>query len=244
MAWVGQREDQRIGVPELLDFHGSTLILQDLGPCRDLSQVLREEDGTQLLTTLLDWLIRLHADPGAPDLHNHSVQQTRLALQYKSIGPLLDGLGVPDAADLGARAEELGIRLLEKGPSFVMGDLWPPSVLVDQRGRPWVIDWELCTMGSAAQDLGHLAAHLWMHALIEGRIDWLSERLLFGVDTWNSSEAWVERDTCTHAACEILVRSLGTFSGTGAFAGVSPQGEKARQALDFALRLLRAEAPG
>ena len=72
--------------------------------------------------------------------------------------------GVPDAAELGARARDLGRRLLEKGPDFVMGDLWPASVLVSRDGVLHVIDWELSTRGRPCQDLGHLVAHLWMGA--------------------------------------------------------------------------------
>ena len=191
--------------------------------------------------TLADWLRGLHADPQAPDLHSLAVQQTRLAVQYRSIGPLLAELGVPDAADLGARAEELGLRLLQKGTCLVMGDLWPPSVLLDQGGRPWVIDWEFSTMGRPAQDLGHLAAHLWMQAHVEGLSGTLADGFLCAAGSRNSSEAWLDRDTCTHAACEVLTRSHGAFAGTGAFRGMDGQSPRVEQALGFALALLRGD---
>jgi 5-methylthioribose kinase len=241
LQWVGQRRDQRIGVPKLLDFEGSTLILQDLGACRDLSELLRAGEGGALLKTLGEWLRELHVDAQAPRLHNLPVQQTRLLVQYQSIGPLLKELGVPDAAELGARAEELGSRLLERGASFVMGDLWPPSVLVDRQGRPWIIDWELCTLGHPAQDLGHLAAHLWMHALVEGHIGSLAQGFLCAAGDRNPSEEWASRDISTHAACEVLLRSHGAFAGTGAFRGLDRQNPLAQRALAFALKLLRAE---
>lgn len=241
LEWVGQRKDQRIGVPRLLDFHGSTSILQDLGTCRDLSELVRAGEGRELLQTLADWLTGLHADPLAPDLHNLPVQETRLAVQYQSIAPLLTELGVPDAADLGARAEELGERLLERGASFVMGDLWPPSVLVDRHQRPWIIDWELCTLGHPAQDLGHLAAHLWMQALVEGHSDSLAHDFLCAAGDRNRSGEWASRDISTHAACEVLLRSHGAFAGTGSFRGLDRQSPASQQALAFALGLLRAE---
>lgn len=241
LQWVGQRRDQRIGVPKLLDFEGSTLILQDLGACRDLNELLRAGEGDALLQTLADWLMRLHSDSQAPELHNLPVQRTRLLVQYQSIGPLLAELSVPDAAELGARAEELGLRLLERGSSFVMGDLWPPSVLVDRQGRPWIIDWELCTLGHPAQDLGHLAAHLWMHALVEGQSDSLAHDFLYAAGDRNPSEEWASRDISTHAACEVLLRSHGAFAGTGAFRELEGRSPIAQQALAFTLKLLRAE---
>lgn len=239
LAWVGQRKDQRIGVPELLDVHGHTLILRDLGPCQDLSQVLRSGGGVALLETLGDWLRGLHQDPEAPQLHNLPVQQSRLAVQYQSIGPSLLALGVVDAALLGARAEELGARLLEPGPSFVMGDLWPPSILVDVRGRPWIIDWEFCTKGLLAQDLGHLAAHLWMQALLHGLPVSLAEHFLCAAGACNPLQAWESRDLRTHAACEVLTRSVGAFSKAGPFAELGRESATMEGAIAFALALLR-----
>ena len=46
-----------------------------------------------------------------------------------------------------------------------MGDLWPPSVLVRPGGGLVLIDWEMCTRGQRCQDVGHLAAHLWLGAV-------------------------------------------------------------------------------
>jgi hypothetical protein len=239
LEWVGQRKDQRIGVPELLDVHAHTLILRDLGPCQDLSEVLKGGGGKSLLGTLGDWLLGLHQDPGAPKLHNLPVQQTRMVLQYQSIGPCLETLGVADAAALGARAAELGARLLHSGPSLVMGDLWPPSVLVDAQGRPWIIDWEFCTKGQPAQDLGHLAAHLWMQAHVQGTPVFLAEHFLCAAQACSPAQAWASRDLRTHAACEVLTRAVGAFSKEGPFAGLGRENPTMQGAIAFALRLLR-----
>jgi hypothetical protein len=201
--------------------------------------VVREGGGRALLETLGDWLRGLHSDPSAPALHNLPVQRTRLAVQYCSVGPTLDALGVPDAVALGARAEELGTRWLEPGPSLVMGDLWPPSVLVDVSGRPWVIDWEFCTKGYPDQDLGHLSAHLWMQAHRAGALPTLADHFLCAAGACNPSQAWASEDLRTHVACEVLSRTLGPFSQGGPFAGKRRESLTITGAMSFAIDLLR-----
>ena len=121
-----------------------------------------------------------------------------------------------------------------------MGDLWSPSALVDARGRAWIIDWEFCTKGQPAQDLGHLAAHLWMQAHLEGMPASLADHFLCAAGACNPSQAWASRDLRTHAACEVLTRAVGAFSQAGPFAGLGQENESIQCALTFALGLLRA----
>ena len=97
----------------------------------------------------------------AQKFNNHPIQQTRYTVQYESIGPLCKGMGIEDAEDLGLKARQLGTRLLQEGSCLVMGDLWPASIHITPKGLR-IIDWEFVHYGNPAQDLAHLAAHLWM----------------------------------------------------------------------------------
>lgn len=243
LAWVAQREDQSIRVPELLDHHGHTLVMQDLGPCQDLGAVLRRGEGLALLDTLGAWVAALHRDPEAPRHQNLPVQRTRLAVQYEGVGKLLAEIGAPEAAAGGARALALGQRLLSPGGHFVMGDLWPASVLVDGQGQPWVIDWELSTWGRPAQDLGHLAAHLWMLSESGVAPKGLAPRFLQAAEAHGKGEYAEHRAVLTHAACEVLARTVGAFAGSGAAAGFAVDSGRMLQAAQWAGRVLGGWTP-
>lgn len=243
LAWVSRRPDQRIRVPALLDVHGHTLVMEDLGPCEDLGALLRRGKGLELLDTLGSWIGGLHADTAAPRAQNLAVQQTRLAVQYQAVGALLEQVGAPDAAVGGARALALGERLLEPGSHFVMGDLWPASVLVDPSGQPWVIDWELSTWGHPAQDLGHLAAHLWLLSESGAAPRGLAHRFLSAALADQEVPDAAVQDLLTHAACEVLVRTVGAFAGTGGAAGFVGKRAHSVRAAVWAGRVLGGWTP-
>lgn len=197
--------------PRLLAHEGATLVLEDLGPLPHLGDWLAGGGDPAVLDGLGRWLRRLHESP-VPAIDNRVVQQTRLAVQYEAVEGWLAAAGVPEAAVLGGRAVALGRRWLERGPAFVMGDLWPPSVLVAAPSRVHLIDWELAVAGWPAQDLGHLVAHLALGAACDGLDPGLGERFLAAYGPlWERSgdELWV------HAGAELLARSLGPFARPG-----------------------------
>lgn len=46
---------------------------------------------------------------------------------------------------------------------FVMGDLWPSSILIDQKNKLiWVVDWEAARFETNTRDLEQLLANLWL----------------------------------------------------------------------------------
>ena len=194
-------------VPVLLDTSPPVLILEDLGDLPDLTDHLERGGDPAILASLARWLRALHDGP-APAIGNRSVQQTRMDLQYSAAEGWLDSLGVPDAASLGAALRALGERFLAGGAHFVMGDLWPPSVLVRANGRFVVIDWELATRGYRAQDLGHLAAHLELESAT-GRL----RPGLAGVflDAYGPLSVRETRETALHQGAELLARTVGAF---------------------------------
>lgn len=236
LRWVARRADPRVRVPRVLDAVADALILEDLGALPDLAAWLSAGGDPTVVERLGGWLGSLHAAADAPELWNAPVQRTRLAVQYAPVGERLAALGVADAAALGARARDLGERLLSPGPTFVMGDLWPASVLVSHDGTPHVIDWELCTRGRACQDLGHLAAHLWMGAHRGAWSAGLARRFLAAV---RSGAPDRPEDTAVHFACEVLVRSAGPFRGGGPFAGLADDDPAVVSAIAVACQALR-----
>ncbi|MEC7948618.1 MAG: aminoglycoside phosphotransferase family protein [Myxococcota bacterium] len=238
LQWAGARRDARVVVPQVLDAVPGTLVLEDLGELPDLGSWLAAGGDAGALDRLGGWLRALHADPDPPELWNAPVQRTRLAVQYAPVAARLDALGVPDATALGAKARRLGERLLERGETFVMGDLWPPSVRMGGDGRPRVIDWELCTRGHPCQDLGHLAAHLWRGGA-RGRWQPGLARRFLGASAAAASSGTAE--IAVHFACEVLVRTAGPFRAGGPYAGLPDGHPHVRAAIGVACAVLRSE---
>ena len=155
---------------------------------------------------------------------NHDVQVVRQRSQYEQVQPWLEAFGDSDAAAVGAIATRFGASLCEPGECIVMGDLWPNAILSDRNAlNCTLIDWEFVHYGRPAQDVGHLAAHLWMHRHGYGRP--------FENDTegWNGTSFWFEfrrayqaandewdgefeREISIHAGCEMLSRTIGPLS--------------------------------
>jgi len=234
---VPRSATERVRTPRLLDLDAaaSVLVMSDAGDLPHLGTWLAGASAVgagDALARLGAFVGRLHgATLHAPDLtdwHQPEIARVRLDVQYHTVEARL--AGVPDAAALGAVAADLGERWLAPGLCVVMGDLWPPSVLV---GPPiphsplaapsasrvpiplTVIDWELCTAGEPAQDLGHLAAHLWLL----GRMDlWApfvaGYRLGAGDAIGGLLGGGTAGDAARHAACELLARVTGPF-GSG-----------------------------
>jgi hypothetical protein len=211
LHWLQGRPETGFATPRLLAHDDAALVMSDLGVLPDLSAWLSSGGSPAVLGVLARVLRRLHEDGSAPLQHNLPIQQTRLVVQYQAIGGLLARAGVADAAALGERAVALGDVLLGVGDTFVMGDLWPPSVLVGPRGRLSLIDWEMSTTGRRCQDLGHLAAHLWLGAARQQLAPSLDATFL---NAYGPVSPRDEEEVATHFAAEILVRTHGAFQPT------------------------------
>ena len=164
-----------VRVPRLVDAGDDWVLMEDLGPRDSLDTALIAGQRVSL-EPLLEWLEELHRREGP---ENAGIQETRLEVQYRPLG-----------------LERFGQTLCQPGSAFIHGDLWPRSVLV---GKGWLglIDWEFCHHGRPGQDLGHLAAHLWMLHHVHG----------VGPDL----DLQLDEVGRTHMAAEIRVRSEGPF---------------------------------
>jgi len=257
-AWHRLTEEA-LRPPRLL--HAQTdpyvLTMEDVGTVRDLAGHLRAagttiRDATALGDRLGRFIGRLHRETIgdtqlADHLHNLPMQETRHAVQYAPAAEFLAKADVPDAELLGARAEVLGKRLQQPGRCWVMGDLWPASILVAPEGLR-LIDWELTHFGQPAQDVAHLAAHLWMQA---HRADAAAARRFQAC-----RRAFVQRYRATvpatvltnatlrdcglHFGCEILARTTGAFQAGYLYEGLTPDHPVLQEAVHQAAAALRA----
>ncbi len=228
------------------------LVMEDVGRLPALDTWLEHADaaGANARGQHLGAFIgRLHAENAEPlrgTFTNLPIQQTRLEIQYRSIGSVLAAARVPDAQHLGARAVALGEALLGPGRCVVMGDLWPRSVLVAPGGLR-VIDWEMVHVGQPFQDTAHLAAHLWMLAqrrpeksdavrsFASGFVSGYRAASPFPLDP-TPEAAW-------HAGCEVLVRTLGAFHDGYLYDGLQNDHPDVQAAMKQALTWLRTEKP-
>lgn len=219
--------DAEVRPPRLLDYDASSsiLLLEDLGTLPPLDQSLsREGQGILQGRRLGRFVGRVHAatldDCGvASALSNVAIQEARHRIQYCRVGDFLREAGVADADAVSRAAVGLGLRLMQPGRCMIMGDLWPPSVLVADDGLR-VIDWELAHYGNPAQDLGHLAAHLWMlghgprpvaEALAMLGAFLAEYRETIGDRAGGLLTAEVRRDCALHFGAEVVMRAVGTF---------------------------------
>lgn len=255
--------------PRLFDYdsRNAVLLMEDLGDAPDLGRVCGSGPGDFAALPGCDaageidifaygaalgrWLACLHNfDETAIDadhFRNQAVQVKRYQVQYEGAREYLKKAQVPLAAAeaCGDRAVELGRRLLEPGLCLVMGDLWPASVLVTPNGMG-IIDWEFAHFGRPAQDVAHLAAHLYMRTLVAGRAE--RKRLAeFGrafLSAYQASAAAsrlvsLDADAGAHFGCEILMRTAGPFQDGYLFAGRDPSDPVYQAAIEVALSALQ-----
>ena len=224
-----------VHVPTLLaqglDPH--VVVMEDLGDAPDLRQWLAAPSfaAAKLGHTLGAFVGDLHARTWGDStllrsLNNRSIQRTRFHVQYRAVGDWAKGQR-PRAQ---ARAFELGARLMQSpGRCMIMGDLWPPSVLVRAQDV-CVIDWEMCHFGQPLQDVAHLLAHLWLlehmsstgapKACARGFMQGYVERLRPLSQAWSRC-MWI--DATTHMGVEALARLLGPFGAHYGLEGVAPE---------------------
>ncbi len=254
---------ERVRPPRLLDMHTAphVLVMEDVGTHPPLGRWLHKaatpECAGAIGQRLGRFIGRLHAatigaDEFAECFDNRAMQETRLAVQYEAIGDLLQTAGVDDAEALGECAEALGRRLLKPGVCLTMGDLWPPSVLVAP-DRLRIIDWELAHYGQPAQDVAHIAAHLWMqaHRAPDPAVERAAQQLLQSfLDAYPSVlnhaqaraliSAQQRSAAAIHFGAEILVRAIGAFQAGYLYEGLRPETPPVQEAVAVAAEHLRA----
>jgi hypothetical protein len=247
-------------LPVDYDPSAAVLVMEDLGALPDLGCDWRAGrlDGLELAGHLGGFVGRLHTatlhDEGAAEsFRNEPIQRTRHQVQYRRAESSLESAGVADAAALGALAEDLGERLQQPGRCLVMGDLWPPSVLRDRR-RLRLIDWEFCHFGVPAQDLGHFAAHVWMHWHRAGRGPmrdalrsfWVrfleGYRAAVGPASGSLLDRTTRSDAAIHCGAEILVRAVAPFREGYLYADAGHESEPVRRAVRAAADRMRTAA--
>jgi 5-methylthioribose kinase len=215
-----------VGIPELLDFDRDRkiLLMEEISSSATLGdRLLNQQTVEQALEQLAKFIARLHSitfgrEWAASRFDNLSMQATRREVQYRPVTRQLENYDVSNAASLGARAQDLGDLLMGTGKCMVMGDLWPPSVLM-AGDRPWLIDWELAHYGRPLQDVGHLIAHVWLYGKVADRaptelitLFWEAYRKELGDDfspLWDEKEF---RGMAVHAGAEIITPFIGAFS--------------------------------
>jgi len=252
----------RVRPPRLIDFDESRhiLIMEDVSNCLDLGTWLRQggqsvKAGEEVGCLLGEFIGGLHVrsfndDNLATTFDNRGIQQTRLVRHYGAIRDLCRRAGLSDADELGRTAISLGELLLGPGRCVIMGDLWPPSILLAPEGIR-IIDWELAHFGYPSQDVGHLLAHLWMHihraptaevaatvrALLKGFLVAYRQALgtsfgdLFGPDGI--------RQSATHFGAEVLVRVIGAYQRGYLYDGLSLNDSNVREAVQVGAAHIR-----
>jgi len=254
-----------VRAPFLHDFNpdSNVLIMEDVGAVPTLNRWLRNgpsDDGVRRARRFGHRLGRFigrlhrtthHGEDLADEFDNRPMQKTRRAVQYQSVADMLRAGGVEDSDALGARADALGRRLLDRGACLTMGDLWPRSVLVDGNELR-LIDWELAHYGRPLQDVAHLLSHLWMEAhrapsaRVEEAVTHLRASFLdayFSVLNETKTVLWTDRekrDAAIHFGAEILVRAVGPFQEGSVYAGLEPDHPAVQGAVSTAAESLRA----
>jgi len=242
-----------------LDLEAFILVMEDVGDLTDLANHLRfGGSGVRAGSYLGAFIGALHRESfGRDDLaeafQNLDIQRTRLNLQYRAVEALCRRVGLADAEALGQRVVQMGERLLEPGACLLQGDLWPASVLVAPLGLR-IIDWEFAHFGSPAQDVGHLAAHLWMLAQRAPDVDGTAEALAMNERFLEAYAAaiepvhdvlwtpWVLEAAALHFGAEILIRTVGAFQAGFLYEGLTLEAPDVQEAIAVAAAHLREPA--
>jgi 5-methylthioribose kinase len=243
-----------------LDEQHHLLVMEDMGEWPNLGAWLacpecKPSDAGLLGASLGRFMGLLHrVSSTKPDLvkeiDNKNIQRTRLEFQYSAIGDYARRAGLPDAGMLGRQAVEYGKLLQGQGICMIMGDLWPPSVIVTDAGLR-IIDWELAHYGRPSQDVGHLAAHLWMYdhrapnADVAARARIVLKRFLEAYrvaigpsfDTLLGTQGVSE--SAIHFGCEVLTRTVGAFQDGYLYSGLAPEDDIIQEAAQVAAEHIR-----
>ena len=217
------------------------LLMEDVGPWPDLRQAVRltDYDLAACGHMLGAYIALLHLQTYqnqwfADNFANLPVQRTRLEVQYNGCPEFCRKARLPDAEKIGKLCRQLGRKFNSVGKCLVMGDLWPYSILLGPN-EIRLIDWELTHFGRPAQDIAHLAAHLWMmshRTAGQSQKDRIEKFRLSFIDSYfkrvarhqpQLMTAEDERDFQIHFGAEILARTLGNFQKNYLYDGLPPQ---------------------
>ena len=243
--------------PKLLFRHDEShvIVTEDIGESIDLTVWLSHSQNKngRFGSFLGQFIGALHnesfnAAAFAQRFNNHPIQQTRYTVQYESVGSLCSEAGIEDAEDLGLKARQLGTRLLQEGSCVIMGDLWPASIHITPNGLR-IIDWEFVHYGNPAQDLAHLAAHLWMlqHRLPESKESVLSFWKQF-IEAYELEISQIHdalwtppifEDASIHFGSEILVRTIGPFKQSYLYDDLTGDSPLLNEAITHATNCIR-----
>ncbi|MFW6347799.1 MAG: phosphotransferase family protein [Cyclonatronaceae bacterium] len=212
------------------------LLMEDFGEALCLFDDVRIPDSAAV--SVGRFLGALHRETYQDDalagrFNNEEVQKSRQVVQYEAAGDFLAQAGISADPAAVANARALGRFLLEPGRCLVMGDVWPPSVLIRPEGSTGLIDWEFVHFGQPLQDIAHFVAHCELQAeaaapelqkeiqaFIRGFI--IAYRQASG-STFN--ELYDETQLHhfdVHRAMELLMRTFGPFKAGYIFDGVPP----------------------
>ncbi len=245
--------------PRPLDFDEPRhiLVMEDLGDVPHLGTWLVQGGADWAVGQLLGQFISaLHmrtygSREAAQGFDNSAIQRTRLELHYGAVEDMCRRAGLPDADDLGRRAVILGEQLQRPGVCVIQGDLWPPSVLITRDGVR-VIDWELTHFGYPAQDVGHLASHLWMYAH-RAETQAVADRARATLRTFlrayraGLGSSFTEvfgtgavRQSAVHFGAEILMRTVGAFQEGYLYDGLPVDDPSVEEAVQVAAQHIRS----
>lgn len=240
----------------VFDRDRSFLIMEDVGDFAELSHadiktISAEKAGERLgrfigqlhNSTFLDDALR-HS------FHNLEIQTVRNSLQYRPAHEYANQKDKSRDKEIKSKSRYLGNRLLEPGKCLIMGDLWPPSVCVNQEGEIRLIDWEFVHFGRPLQDVGHFAAHCWMqqHVAPDNYVTeswnkiwsffWAGYKTGAGTDFERLFDARELRDIGVHIGTEILVRTFGPFKEGYVYESIDASDKKLTEAKLAALKFI------
>jgi len=214
--------------PHLLYFsrEHDLIIMEDVGPAPSITEWI-DAGGDITISQELGRFIGLlhnetyHQPELAGHFHNSDIQQTRRKVQYDPAAEYVSNTGrhSVDSNFIKSKTKTLGQKLLEPGKCLIMGDLWPPSILMGG-GNLRLIDWEFVHYGRPLQDVGHFAAHCWMQAHANQQQGWGRQLWNYFWDSYRQAlgntfdELYDEQEwdnMATHIGAEILVRAVGPF---------------------------------
>jgi len=204
------------------------LIMEDVGEAPYITKWLvnkASKSDAYLAAVLGDFIGQLHSYTFQNKLfknhfNNSDIQQTRVEMQYKPAAEYAKRAGITDVEVIRTKTETLGKKLLSQGCCLIMGDLWPPSVLVKD-GKIRLVDWEFAHYGRPLQDVAHFSAHFWMQAHISPKNKkrflncwkqfWGGYRQALGEKFTTVFDEEELNNAATHIGAEILIRAAGPF---------------------------------
>ncbi|KZT43968.1 hypothetical protein SISSUDRAFT_318903 [Sistotremastrum suecicum HHB10207 ss-3] len=145
------------------------LVIEDLGKVETIEDWLQKSPTlaqcVEVGTRLGRFLVNLHMSPLTDPERFEFPDKNELikAGIVDTIPDYLNKMDIPDA-DLvhGIIAKSFAERTSAPARTvFSVGDLWPPSVLLNESGsKIGIIDWEFAGLGAPLQDMAQFAAHL------------------------------------------------------------------------------------